>query len=365
MPQKIKVSVIVPVFNTVKYLAQAVDSLLTQTLSDIEIILVDNGSTDGSLELLKKYASQHSNIVLRQVEGGRQGRCRNEGVKVARGEFIGFVDSDDWCEPAMYETLYNTAHQSGAEIAICKIQTFNEKGVIGEHYNNNLFKEGLYSPYAHVYLTRLTGSWNKIYKAELLKNNDIVFTEGVIHQDVPFTYKALFLAKAIAGTKETLYHYRIHNESATRESKKDPKQTKTIFDVFTNINALQSILFELKAGPEWQKAAEKTIAHHFNYLVPRLHPELIASYLEKARATIGCLPASLIFRLSADQIKALPQTLREEINTHIALGDNEQSKKEKKLKSRVRFYKKRYQLLCYALALCVVLFTAIVINWCN
>lgn len=118
------ISVIVPVYNVENYMRQCIDSLLKQTLPNIEIILVDDGATDKSPEICDEYAKEHSNIrVIHKLNGGL-GSARNEGMKIARGKYIGFVDSDDYVSKKMYETLWNLAETNDADCAYCEFARF-------------------------------------------------------------------------------------------------------------------------------------------------------------------------------------------------------------------------------------------------
>ena len=114
----IKVSVIVPVFNTEKYLEKCLNSLINQTLQDIEIICINDGSTDKSADIIKKFANKDSRFKLINHEPNKQGAARNTGMKIAKGEYIGFVDSDDWVDLEYYEKLYNAAKRHNFDIAL-------------------------------------------------------------------------------------------------------------------------------------------------------------------------------------------------------------------------------------------------------
>ena len=113
-----ELSVIIPVYNTDKYLEKSLDSLTSQTLKDIEIICVNDGSTDNSLAVLQKYADKDSRIIVINQEHKMQGAARNAGIKIAEGEYIGFVDSDDWVDKDYFEKLYNAVKKYDSDIAL-------------------------------------------------------------------------------------------------------------------------------------------------------------------------------------------------------------------------------------------------------
>ncbi len=135
MMDNIKVSIIVPVYNVEKYLQSCMDSLVNQTLEDIEIICVNDGSTDNSLEILESYAKKDSRIKVFTIENSGNSIARNYGIKIAKGKYVGFVDSDDYINETMFEKLYNSCEQNDLDLAICKISLFDDK--TGE-VNNNL-----------------------------------------------------------------------------------------------------------------------------------------------------------------------------------------------------------------------------------
>lgn len=228
-------SIIVPVFNTYPYLDECLKSLSRQTLENIEIICVDNGSTDGSWEVLKSYERKHKNIILLKHPEGRQGAARNAGLKVAKGEYIGFVDSDDYITDNMFEQMYNTAIIKGAEIAICNIQLYFEKertfklNLPERWFANNHFSIDK-NP---VFLRNLT-ICNKIFKSDLIKGNNISFPEGMYHEDQVFVIKAFFLAKSIVAINTPLYVYRKQREGSVNTQ--SDNTTFSIFDIMLMVN---------------------------------------------------------------------------------------------------------------------------------
>lgn len=128
-----KVSIIVPVYNVEKYLRKCIDSLVNQTLNDIEIICINDGSTDKSLKILKEYKNKDSRIILLNQENSGQSVARNRGIEIAKGEYLGFVDPDDWIDLDYYEKLYNAAIGTNADIAtagIIRITGIKQKKIL-------------------------------------------------------------------------------------------------------------------------------------------------------------------------------------------------------------------------------------------
>ncbi len=156
-PRRPNVSVVIPVFNTAPYLKQCLDSLLSQTLNNIEIICVDNGSTDDSLNILKEYGDKHDNIVILVHPEGRQAGARNAGMDVANGTYIGFVDSDDFVSADMFQRLYDAAQATNASVSVCNVTAFNDKG----SYNSAMLPNEYFS---------VDGGFHIIEKPQLLRN---------------------------------------------------------------------------------------------------------------------------------------------------------------------------------------------------
>ena len=189
----LKVSVIVPVYNVEKYLPDCLDSLCNQTLKDIEIICVNDGSTDGSLNILSEYSNLDSRIkVIDKVNEGAAA-ARNAGMETAAGEYIGFVDSDDWVDADFYEKLYLEASSKNADIARAPYkysyknyekEEENLSPILKKHFNNN---EELNVNEHSVVI------WNAIYRKEFLKNCNIMFFDELpCVNDVSFTARVTF-----------------------------------------------------------------------------------------------------------------------------------------------------------------------------
>jgi glycosyltransferase involved in cell wall biosynthesis len=215
----VKVSVIVPVYNTEVYLGECLDSLVAQTLPDIEIICVDNGSSDGSLSVLKEYASVHNNIIVLVHPEGRQGDARNAGLEVAKGEYIGFVDSDDFIHENMFLTLHKLAVEGHAEISICNNDYFFQKS--GET-RKNLRDEMLecdesYCIFDRPIILRNLTPWNKLLSANLIRRLALRFPLGVFYEDQYFIGRALINAKSIISTPESFYYYRKERDGSVTQ----------------------------------------------------------------------------------------------------------------------------------------------------
>lgn len=206
-----KLSVIVPVYKAEKTLRKCVDSLLAQTLGDLEIILVNDGSPDGCQAILDDYAARFPDTVrTKTVENGGQGRARNFGIDMARGEWLGFVDSDDWVLPEMYEKLIAAAERERADLAVCDVLECYEDG--GTRLLR-AWREGSA-------LAAAGSSCDKVFRRSLI--GELRFPEGLWYEDFAFSALALSRTERLARVPETLYCYRIghpstmHNQNARK-----------------------------------------------------------------------------------------------------------------------------------------------------
>lgn len=191
---KIKVSVIIPVYNTEDYLKECIESLVNQTLREIEILIVNDGSTDSSLEIMKEFKNKYPNIIkiFDKVNGG-QASARNYALPFAQGEYLGFVDSDDWVDSTMYEEMYEKAEKEDADIVICDmVDHFPDRIVC---YPSSRFENKF----------KVTPSaCNKLFKRSLVKED--VFPVGLWYEDFEFTTMQLMKTDCISVIHKGLYH---------------------------------------------------------------------------------------------------------------------------------------------------------------
>lgn len=234
-----KVSIIIPVFNAVNYLEKCLSSIVQQTLKEIEIIAVNDGSTDISCSILSCFASYDSRIKIINQENKKQGAARNTGMKIATGEYIGFVDSDDWIDLDYFEKLYNTAKKYDSDIALAtNVRIGNGK----TKKRLNITEEKLYTSIEDKFnvCNQFNNECptNKIYRAELLKNNNIVWPEGVYCEDKIFTTKAVYYANAVVSVPNINYYY-FRNPTSTVNTKEKKHNRLLLKDKNT---AKQSVL---------------------------------------------------------------------------------------------------------------------------
>ncbi len=223
----IKVSIIVPIYNAEKYLEQCLDSIVKQTLKDIEIILIDDGSTDSSAEICKKYLYD-SRVTYYYKENEGLAAARDDGMLRANGEYIGFVDADDWLKPEMYEKMYKAAKSNDSDIVFCNCQE-NENGHIfipempdGPHDRKYILENILSRTLAYIGKKGEKRAirwcnWLRIYKTETLKKHNIRFDRRLRRsQDLQLTYEATLVAQNYYYIEEPLYHNRVVSDSLSR-----------------------------------------------------------------------------------------------------------------------------------------------------
>ncbi len=227
----IKVSVVVPVYNVEKYLEQCIDSILCQTLQEIEIICVNDGSTDKSGEILDTYAKKDSRITVIHKENTGYGNTMNVGFDLAKGEYIGIVESDDFIVPTMYETLYTTAKEHQLDLVKAeRFSIYDSKN--GEmHTTHDVQLEPMQAYHKVLCLQKesfamrtkyefVKSIWCAIYRNDYIKENEIKFheTKGASYQDTGFNFITLMTAKRIMILPDHLYYYRRNNLNSSSNS---------------------------------------------------------------------------------------------------------------------------------------------------
>lgn len=205
------ISVIVPVYNVELYLRQCLESLLAQTYSDYEVICVNDGSTDGSRDILSEYEEKYPKIKVIDRENGGLSAARNTGLESETGDYVVFVDSDDWVEPTMLARL---AEESNGEDMICfacrrtdnnTYDTLFPEQSDGWNYYNRHALEHHEVPFVCV--------WQRCYRREFLEENNLRFRDGILHEDNEFTPRACLKSKRVKVIPNVLYNYRIRSGS--------------------------------------------------------------------------------------------------------------------------------------------------------
>jgi len=248
-----KISIIIPVYNTERYLYRCLDSAVSQTLKDIEIIIIDDASTDASLEIIRCYAKKDKRIqVIAFPKNKGNGIGRNTALKKAKGVYVLFLDSDDWLEKNTAEFLYQKALVKHHEIVLFGyLQHFEESNKI------NAMLPSYNEEDANYYCSFLMHTkgfcsmpWAYLYSRKLLMSNHVTFTEGIYFEDINFVAQALFSASKIGVVnKYPLYHYLVRKQSITGFLTK-----KKIEDLFTAHILLKEFLIEKGVFKSYERA---------------------------------------------------------------------------------------------------------------
>lgn len=215
-----KVSLIIPVYNTVKYLRRCLESAVSQTYENMEIICVDDGSTDGSEKIVDEFAARDGRVIAVHQENRGESHARNTGLRIAGGDYIGFMDCDDWIEPDMYATLVRALEEAGADMAIAgfyrefeedgksRITVQNEKPVApkvfdGERLLRYIYERDSYRTFAYI--------WDKLYRREIVcgaLEGPVFFDESIkLGGDVLYLAECALRAKRAVYVDKTFYHY--------------------------------------------------------------------------------------------------------------------------------------------------------------
>lgn len=258
MFEKVKVSIIVPVYNAAKSLERTMPSLLKQTLQEVEIILVDDCSSDNSSELCELLAKEHAHKIklYRHNEQKGPGAARNTGIQHARGEFLGFVDSDDIASPEMFQKLYEAAVLNQAQVSVCGYTYKSKhKEVVTVPQNT----ESLFS------LNRKTFSnvWNKLFSASFIRLHDIKFPHTSCAEDMAFVFKCALRRPKLAVVQESLYTY-LHNFGSVSFNM---NKRYAVLDSFKDI---YQYVMEKKMGNAWLFPFLKISLLHLYYYPTRL-----------------------------------------------------------------------------------------------
>lgn len=211
-----KISLIIPVYNTEQYLEDALQSVLAQTFTDYEVIMVNDGSTDGSLAILKKYARKYDNFKLIDQNNCGRSKTRSAGVAASRGEYIAFLDSDDFLEPEFLAQLYKSAIENDADIACCNYYLYYDKSCkkiympftakTGVYSNEVALKKLILDTTFHFFM------WNKLFRRHLFFDNEVIFFD-MYFEDVAICPQLFYYANKVSFVNRSLYYYRRHQGS--------------------------------------------------------------------------------------------------------------------------------------------------------
>ena len=226
----VDISIIVPIYNASKYLKKCLDSLVNQTKKELEFILINDGSTDDSESIIKNYSDTRIKYFKRSNHG--IGKTRNFGINKSTGKYIMFLDSDDYLEENACEVLYKKIDKERLDLVVCDFyRVVNDSKVIEK---NTSFKNTSLKDNPNLLLNVNLAPWNKIYRSDLIKNNNIKFIEDLKYEDAPFVVLSLLKSKRIGKVDKTLINYTIHEKSETTV------RDERIFDIIKIVDIIRS-----------------------------------------------------------------------------------------------------------------------------
>lgn len=252
----IKVSVIVPVYNVEKYIRKCLDSLINQTLKELEFIFVNDGSPDNSTEIIKEYQHRDKRIKLLNKDNGGQASARNLGLEKAKGEYVAFLDSDDYVKETMYETLYNRAKKDDFDIVICNNYLVYPNSIVENNPDITNKKEKIISP--KEYITLSPSPCNKIIRHKYLIEQKFKFPEGIIYEDLASIPLLGLDSPKVLYINECL-HYYVQSDSSTMRSKEYKPKYENIFKAI-------DYLYTNMIDKGYNEELEYLITYHMLYL---------------------------------------------------------------------------------------------------
>lgn len=270
MPNKITISIIVPVYNVEIYLEKCIESILSQTFKDFELILVDDGSNDNSAKICDEYSKKDRRIKVVHKKNGGLSSARNIGLDLAKGEYIGFVDSDDFISPNMFSELYNTIRKSNSDLAICNFlrikgdeldfNTYKELDIIEEFEGLEILNQ-LYESRGVQFVV----AWNKLYKKELF--NELRYEVGKLCEDEYIIHRILYRCKKVVYSNKIMYYYTQRENSITSTI-----SSKRIIDASEALEDRINFFKEMRCFSLYKKAVNAYI--HFLIPVRKKAPDL-------------------------------------------------------------------------------------------
>ena len=287
---EIKVSIIIPIYNPGELLIKCLDSALEQTLDEIEVLCIDDGSDEITKNILNEYSKKDSRCKIFSQENLGAGYARNNGIKYSKGEYIVFLDSDDWIEPQMCESLYNHAKKLDADLTLFDNVWHREEGSqidfihfdkedYDQDFDNFIFdyhfaKDKVFNGYFGVI-------WTKFYKSSFIKENKITFPRHKLYNDIEFHIKSLILAKKISYYPEIFYHYNKMGQDSLQTSYRSKRESMVFYDVMEGI---RNFLIEQNLMNEFRRDFLDFAFENFTFKLNEINEEFKQDYFLKIKS---------------------------------------------------------------------------------
>lgn len=257
-----KISIIIPVYNTEKYVEKSINSILNQSYKNIELIIINDGSTDNSEKIIKRIIRDNKNIKYKKIKNSGVAHARNEGLRIATGKYVGFVYSDDFVSEKMYETLYKTAIKEKSDIVTCAYsKCYIDRTVSIYPKDKSVFGKSVIES-KNIFLNSNPYITSKLFSMKLINKYSIEFEEDLrIFEDLLFCYKLYLRANKISYVDELFYNYNCSNTSSLTNS-----FSEKMFDVFKALDRLKEYadsIYEDKLDEQIEYVALKHISLRF------------------------------------------------------------------------------------------------------
>lgn len=239
-----KITVIIPVYNVEPFLKKCLESVINQTYKNLEILLINDGSTDDSLNICNSFAQKDERIKVVSKTNGGQSSARNVGISMMTGDFVSFIDSDDWLDMKMYEMLMHYMNLYDADVSVCQaFYCYDNKKIKAECDDGKVYQlDGYYNMLGHILPYQQPfmkfQAWNKLYKGELIK--DVRFKEGQVYEEIDFERNVLKNARKAVCFNIPLYYYRVGRPGSTVSSFNEKRLVK-----FTDLDTCIADLVEV------------------------------------------------------------------------------------------------------------------------
>lgn len=298
-----KISVIIPVYNVSLFLRECLDSIVNQTLKEFEVICINDGSTDNSLEILNEYASKDNRFIIISQENQGQGIARNKGINLASGEYIVFVDPDDFIETNALEIIYDKFKQTNVDVIQFDYETCKENGRFNKQeifnkqvkrcFNYSIKDNEIYN-WRKIPKKNLQDMWmaiwNKAYKTDFIKNNNIKLAPNKHGEDHIFSISANLLANKILYLNKSLYHYRNRLGSAVNKTSNDN------FCMFENIDLVRNFLTKYNLLDEYKSSLDDYILTVLCWHYASIPIESVDKYLNMCRELLNSKDYNLFLK---------------------------------------------------------------------
>ena len=289
-----QVSVIIPAYNAHEYIGECLNSVLAQTLSDIEILVVDDGSTDDTLSCVQAFAATDSRIKVFSQQNQYAGVARNKGISEASGQFLYFLDADDWIEPDALRVMVDSANKHGSDIVIARSEAFDNRDgnawLLGYALNgvpyNTVLKPSVYAD--HLFQYFMGWPWDKLYRTDFVTREQLQFQSLRTTNDAYFVFCSLALASSVSCCDKILFHHRVNNSKSLEGSRSKSWHCA--------IEAMRSIDNKLKAldlYPALRQSFCNWVMNYSYWSVSTLPTDIADAYLRELVGITADMPLDI------------------------------------------------------------------------